>query len=90
MNTNTEATAVAPAITGKDIAVHTVKTLASAAHLVFTAMADIHMYAGAHIVNKIDSTQTVQGTVDEIQAKTLTRLSPMHQKLSGYDKYNVK
>jgi hypothetical protein len=84
MNTTQEATAVAPAINGKDVAVHTVKTITSAAHIGFTVLADLCMYAGAHIVNKIDNTQSVQDTVDYVQAKTDTKLNPLRQKLSGY------
>lgn len=86
MNTNTEATAVAPQINGKDIAVHTVKTLTSAAHMVFTAIADIHMYAGAHIIKSIDNTQSIQDTVDYVEANTASKLEGLRGKLSGYKK----
>ena len=84
MNTNTEATAVAPAITGKDIAVHTVKGLTSSAHLFFTAVADAHLYAGAHIIQSIDKTQTIQSTVDEVLARTNTKMEKARLKMSGY------
>lgn len=84
MSNTPEATAVAPQINGKDIAVHTVKTLTSAAHLVFTAIADIHMYAGAHIVKSIDKTQSIQETVDYVQANTASKLEGLRGKLSGY------
>lgn len=86
MNTSTEATAVAPAIQGKDIAVHTVKTMTSAAHMFFTAIADIHMYAGAHIIKAIDNTQSVQDTVDYVEANTASKLEGLRGKLSGYKK----
>ena len=86
MNTQADATAVATTtqINGKDIAVHTVKTVTSAAHIGFTALANIAMYAGAHLITKIDSTQTVQDTVDYCEARTTAKLSKMNQKLSGY------
>ena len=84
MSKTQEATAVAPQIQGKDIAVHTVKTLTSAAHLFFTAVADIHMYAGAHIVKSIDKTQSIQDTVDYVQANTASKLEGLRGKLSGY------
>lgn len=87
MNTNTEATAVAqPAIQGKDIAVHTVKTATSMAHMVFTAIADLHMYAGAHIIKAIDKTQSIQDTVDYVQANTESKLVGLREKMSGYKK----
>ena len=86
MNTNTDATAVAPAITGTDIAVHAVKSAGALAHLCFTALADAHMYAAAHIVTKIDKTQTVQDTVDYVQARTNTKLEKARLRMSGYKK----
>lgn len=78
------ATAVAPQINGKDVAVHTVRTATSALHIGFTALADIAMYAGAHLVKSIDSTQSVQDTVDYVHARTESKLSGLRQKLSGY------
>lgn len=84
MNTNTEATAVAPQITGTDIAVHTVRSTTSALHIAFTALADVTMYAGAHIVKTIDKSQSVQDTVDYVEARTATKLSGLRQKMSGY------
>lgn len=87
MNTNTEATAVATApIKGTDIAVHTIKTATSAAHMFFTAIADIHMYAGAHIIKAIDKTQSIQDTVDYVEANTESKLVGLREKMSGYKK----
>lgn len=84
MNKVQEATAVAPVINGKDVAVHTVKTIGSAMHIGITALADIVMYSTAHIVKTIDKTQTVQDTTDYIQARTNAKLEPLRNKLSGY------
>lgn len=85
MNTNTEATAVATApIKGTDIAVHTIKTATSMAHMVFNAIADMHMYAGAHIIKAIDKTQSIQDTVDYVEANTASKLEGLRGKMSGY------
>lgn len=84
MNTNVDVAAATPRITNKEIAVHAVKTATSFAHIGFTALADISMYAGAHLVQAIDKTQTVQETTDYIKAKTDIKLDKMRMKLSGY------
>lgn len=84
MDRSTEAVATAPSINGTDVAVHTIKTITSALHIGFTALADISMYAGAHIITKVDKTQTVQDTVDYVQARTNSKLEKARQKMSGY------
>ena len=84
MNTPQAAVATAPTINGTDVAVHTIKTITSAFHIGFTALADISMYAGAHIIAKIDNTQSVQDTVDYVQARTNLKLEKARLKMSGY------
>lgn len=84
MSTTQAAVATAPQINGTDVAVHTIKTITSALHIGFTALADISMYAGAHIITKVDKTQSVQDTVDYVQARTNTKLASLRQKASGY------
>jgi hypothetical protein len=84
MDKTTAAVATAPSINGTDVAVHTIKTITSALHIGFTALADISMYAGAHIITKVDKTQTVQDTVDYVQARTNEKLANLRQRASGY------
>jgi len=84
MTTNADVAAATPQINGKDVAVHTVKTITCGAHILFTAIADIAMYAGAHAVKAIDKTQTVQDTVDYVTANTDVKLAKLRQRASGY------
>ncbi len=84
MSTTQAATAVAPAVNGKDVAVHSVRSVTSVIHIGFTALAEITKYAGAHIACKIDSNLTVQGEADYYDAKTAAALSTFSRKLSGY------
>lgn len=84
MSTTQAATAVAPSVNGKDVAVHSVRTVTSAMHIGFTALAELTKYAGAHIACKIDNTLTVQGEADYYDARTAAKLSKFSQKLSGY------
>lgn len=83
MNTTVEATAVAP-ISGKDVAVHTTKSVGSALHIGISALADLVKYGTAHAVHLIDKTQTIGMTADYIDARTDAKLLGLRKKLSGF------
>ena len=84
MSTPQDATAVAPQINGKDVAVHSVLTVGAAVHTGFSFLASVTKFGTARIVNAIDKTQTIQMSADYIDAKTDKALATINQKLSGY------
>lgn len=88
MSRQAEATAVAPtqAINGKDIAIHTAVQVGAGLHTGFTFMADVAKFATARIVNKIDSTVSIEDTATRIDGITAIRLEKCENWLAGRPK----
>ena len=90
MTDNSAAVATAPQINGKDVAVHTVKQVGTAAFIGVTAIASLVKYGTAHAVHLIDKTQTVIGTADEIDTRAAITLEKYHNVLSGFKPEMIK
>lgn len=90
MTDNSAAVATAPQINGKDVAVHTVKQVGTAAFIGITAVASLVKYGTAHAVHLIDGTQTVIGTADEMDTRAQLFLEKYHNALSGFKPEIVK
>jgi hypothetical protein len=90
MATNTAATAVAPQINGKDVAVHTIKSIGTGLYIGISAVGSLVKYGTAHAVHLADKTQTVIGTAEEIEARKEIFLEKYHNALSGFKPEIVK
>lgn len=90
MSTTQEAVATAPQINGKDVAVHTVKQVGTAAFIGITAVASLVKYGTAHAVHLIDKTQNVINTAEEIDTRAKITLEKYHNVLSGFKPEIIK
>jgi hypothetical protein len=90
MGNTQAATAVAPTTSKNATAIKAVFTTTSILHTGITAAANIVMYGGARIINKLDDTITVQDTVDKVTGITEERLADFNLKMSGYKGYAKK
>lgn len=90
MEQTPEATAVAPAINGKDVAVHTVKSIGTGLYIGISAVGSLVKYGTAHAVHLVDKTQAVILTAHEIETRKELVLEKYHNILSGYKPEIVK
>lgn len=90
MTDNSAVAAATPQINGKDVAVHTVKSIGTGLYIGISAVGSLVKYGTAHAVHLIDKNQSVILTAHEIETRKELVLEKYHNILSGYKPEIVK
>ena len=85
MTDKSAAVATAPQINGKDVAVHSIKSIGTGLYIGISAVGSLVKYGTAHAVHLVDKTQAVILTAHEIETRKELVLEKFHNSLSGFD-----